>query len=143
MQLKIVLKHRIFYRLISVIAIWFFVVSESISGSCISILNMLPYDKDRSMSFNKVEFLKFSEKRFHLYDADQDLKIFINELPKASRIHPIFKEYSQTTDKRGEWLDFHTFLESLDMLFLEIDENSDGKVKITEYWKFCRQDWFH
>ena len=137
------LKYRTGYGLLFVFAIWFLAVSKSFSGSCISIFNMLPYDKDRSMSFNRIEFSNFSKKRFQTHDKDGDLRIFINELPKESKIHPIFKNYSQTSEDKGDWLDFNSFLSSLSEFFSEIDENQDGKVKITEYWKFCSKDWFH
>ncbi len=102
---------------------------------CLSLLTILPFDKNFSFSLDYEEFLQMSQWRFGDLDTDQDNQISREELPPGN-IHMSLELGEEET-----MFDWERFSFGLPAFFNFIDSSGDGKLSISEYRSLCKNGW--
>ena len=111
------------------------VVATASGNKCLSLLSIIPFDKNFSFSLDYNEFLEMSEWRFDELDLNEDDLLSLEELPPGN-IHESFEVKEEETT-----FDWDRFSIGLPAFFEFIDKSGDGKLTIPEYKSLCKDGW--
>ena len=109
--------------------------TKAAEHKCLSLLAIIPFDKNFSFSLDFEEFLEMSQWRFGELDKDKDSKLSREELPPG-KIHEAFEVKEEETA-----FDWERFSIGLPGFFAFIDSSDDGRLSIPEYNTLCKEGW--